>query len=258
MRPLFVTATTPGSRRRILGLSKANALLVARNRMTLLYAAVFPLLPLLLLFEGDGETARHLPILSACLLTALLFPVYYNLLSMVVTRRDELVLKRMRTGEVRDGELLLGMALPGVAVALMTMGVMTGLGAALGVALPANIVLVGLGVLLAAATFAALALWTAAWTRNAEAAQLTSLPVFALILVGLFTELMPERLSAVAERTPGYALTDLLSVGWFADEGSLSFAETWTAGTEPLLVLAAWGLAAGWLAARTMRWEPRS
>ena len=44
---------------------------------------------------------------------ALLFPGYYNLLSMFVTRRDELVLKRLRTGEVRDLELVTSMALPG-------------------------------------------------------------------------------------------------------------------------------------------------
>ena len=42
-----------------------------------------------------------------------LFPVYYNVLSQFVNRRDELVLKRMRTGETRDAELLVSIALPG-------------------------------------------------------------------------------------------------------------------------------------------------
>ena len=42
-----------------------------------------------------------------------LFPVYYNVLSQFVSRRDELVLKRMRTGETRDAELLVSIALPG-------------------------------------------------------------------------------------------------------------------------------------------------
>ena len=49
---------------------------------------------------------------------AALFPVYYNVLSQFVTRRDELVLKRLRTGETSDAELLASIALPGAALAL--------------------------------------------------------------------------------------------------------------------------------------------
>ena len=52
-------------------------------------------------------------------LVASLFPVYYNVLAQFVSRRDELVLKRMRTGETRDGELLASIALPGAISALV-------------------------------------------------------------------------------------------------------------------------------------------
>ena len=52
-------------------------------------------------------------------MVAWLLPVYYNILSIIVTRRDELVLKRLRTGEARDGELLLSMCLPGIAISLV-------------------------------------------------------------------------------------------------------------------------------------------
>ena len=51
-----------------------------------------------------------------------LFPVYYNVLSQFVSRRDELVLKRMRTGEARDAELLASIALPGAVSALVDGG----------------------------------------------------------------------------------------------------------------------------------------
>ena len=75
-----------------------------RNRLTLTYA------------RGDAAAAAAAccssasaatwtpasGIIATSLLMALMFPVYYNLLSMFVTRRDELVLKRLRTGEVRD------------------------------------------------------------------------------------------------------------------------------------------------------------
>ena len=74
-----------------------------RNRLTLFYAVVLPLLPLGLLFLGErGDVDAGVANVSTVLLMALMFPVYYNLLSMFVTRRDELVLKRLRTGEVRD------------------------------------------------------------------------------------------------------------------------------------------------------------
>jgi ABC-2 type transport system permease protein len=41
-------------------------------------------------------------------------------LSQLVTRRDELVLKRLRTGESTDADIIGSLALPGLAVALTT------------------------------------------------------------------------------------------------------------------------------------------
>ena len=68
---------------------------------------------------------------------------------------------------------------------------------AAGLPLPVNPLLVLVGVLLACATFAALAVWTAAWTRNAEAAQMTSMPVIVLAMIGLMSR--PSR----SRCTPG-------------------------------------------------------
>ena len=108
------------STRRVTGLSRTNALLMMRNRLTLTYAVVMPLLPLLLLFNGErGDVDAGAAAISTGLLMALMFPIYYNLLSMFVTRRDELVLKRLRTGEVTDRDLVVSMAAPGVAITLV-------------------------------------------------------------------------------------------------------------------------------------------
>jgi ABC-2 type transport system permease protein len=46
------------------------------------------------------------------LLFALMFVQFYTVLSMVTTRRDEGVLKRLRTGEARDAEILGCVVLP--------------------------------------------------------------------------------------------------------------------------------------------------
>ena len=44
------------SPRRIAGLARANATLLARNRLTFIYAVVLPLLPLGLLLVGDNSS----------------------------------------------------------------------------------------------------------------------------------------------------------------------------------------------------------
>ena len=69
-----------------------------RNPLTLAYGVIGPLLPLAFVpFSAGKETAVAIAI-SAVLMVAWLLPVYYNILSIIVTRRDELVLKRLRTG----------------------------------------------------------------------------------------------------------------------------------------------------------------
>lgn len=263
MTTMTFSPTSPALRRTT-GLTKANGRLMLRNRLNLAYGFVLPLLPLAFLLVGDrGDVGSAGMALVSVIVMAALFPVYYNVLSMTVTRRDELVLKRIRTGETRDLELLTSLALPGVAVAMIV-----GLGAipialALGAPVPVNPVLFVLTVLVSALVFAVLAFWTAAWTKNAEAAQITSMPVILLAVVGQVAISFPEEVRRWIDLTPGAAITDLVRSSWLGLDGpstdpSLSFGETWAAAGQPLLVLAAWAALAAWLAARSMRWEPRS
>ena len=109
---------------RVLGLAHSNALLMRRNLFSVVYAVAVPLLPLAILAYTPEKTGRAgAAPLSLVLLMALLFPVYYNLLSMFVTRRDELVLKRLRSGEAGDAEIIVSMALPGVALVFVVAGI---------------------------------------------------------------------------------------------------------------------------------------
>jgi ABC-2 type transport system permease protein len=255
------------SPRRTLGLARANAVLVARNRLTLLYAVVLPLLPLGLLLVGDTDEGGPAGAGAAAITTALLmtavFPVYYNLLSQLVTRRDELVLKRLRTGESTDAEIVVSLALPGVVVGLVTAALAVPIAVALGQPAPQNPLLHAATVLATLVLFTALACWTAAWTRNAEAAQITSMPVILLAIVGQVAVAFPEEVRRWTDLTPGAALTELVRIGWFglergSVEPSLTAAGTWAAAGRPLLVLGAWTVLAIVLARRSMRWEPRS
>lgn len=256
------------SPQRMLHLARWNAVLLGRNKLSLLYAVVLPLAPLALLLAGDqGDESIGAQAATTMLLVTVLFPVYYNVLSQFVSRRDELVLKRMRTGETRDAELLVGIALPGVVIAagIMVVGVIAAWAA--GQMLPVVLLLLAAGVLLALVMFAAFAYWTAAWTRSAESAQMTSLPIILIASVGPLGAAMtnlPDVVSQVIERTPGAAMGELIRVAWFgldgvtATESTLSTADAWSAAGSPLLVMAAWTLLAVGLAQHSMRWEPRS
>jgi ABC-2 type transport system permease protein len=258
------------SPRRTLGLARANAVLVVRNRMTLLYAVVLPLLPLGLLLVGDGgdggggaPAGAGAAAVVTALMTAAVFPVYYNLLSQLVTRRDELVLKRLRTGESTDAEIVVSLAAPGLVVALGTAVLAVPIAVAFGQSAPLNPLLYAITVVATMVLFAALACWTAAWTRNAEAAQVTSMPVILLAVVGQVAVGFPEEVRRWTDLTPGAALTELVRTSWFgmergSVEQTLDLAATWGAAGRPLLVLGAWTAVGAVLARRSMRWEPRS
>lgn len=255
------TPTQGSAARRVLGMARANAVLLVRNRMTFVYAVVMPLVPLALLLAGPrGESGAGISALTNVLMLAAIFPVYYNLLSLTVTRRDELVLKRLRTGEATDREILGSMALPGVVVLLAVVAISVPVAVALGQPLPANGVLLALAAVLVAVAFAALAFWTAAWTKNAEAAQLTSMPVILVAVVGSLVAILPDRARSVLEWTPGAALDALVRLGWFGQDtegAAVSFADSFTTAAQPLATLVVWAVGAAWLAARAMRWEPR-
>jgi len=253
---------------RTANLARWNLVLLTRNRLAFVYAVVMPLLPLLLLLTGDrGAPSVGASAITTMLLVVGLFPVYYNVLAQFVSRRDELVLKRMRTGEVRDAELVASIALPGVASALAMSVLAVPVAVALDQELPVNALLYLAGAVLAVVMFSAFAFWTAAWTRSAESAQLTSLPIIFIVSFGpLFTSIpgLPDVLRDLAELTPGSAMSEMVRVGWFGLDGqdatktTLDFAETWSAAAGPLVVMVAWTLIAISLARRSMRWEPRS
>lgn len=251
--------------RRTLHMARWNAVLLTRNKLALFYATVLPLAPLLLVLAGArGDTGSGAAAIVSSVLVAGLFPVYYNVLSQFVNRRDELVLKRMRTGEVRDNELLAAIALPGVVIALAIIAVSVPIMAAFGQPWPLNPLVVAVMAVATVVMFAAFAYWTAAWTRNAEAAQLTSLPIIMLAVIGQVSISFPDTLREIASYTPGAAITELVRVGWFglaegeASDPSLAFGDTWAAAAPPLLVLIAWTVIAVDLMRRSMRWEPRS
>lgn len=255
------TATTAPAGR-MAALARAELTLLGRSRGTL-FAALF--VPLILPFSAR-EAAKQMDlaevgltlgtvILPASLGFSLLYAVYVTLVSVYTARREELVLKRLRTGELRDNEILAGAALPAVATGLAQCAVLTaGCTVLLDVGAPRAPHLAVLGLLLGFLLCASLAAVTASFTRSVESAQVTTLPVvfLSMIFSGMFVplEVLPDRVASVCELLPLTPVITLVRGGW---TGELSAYEALGAVATAL----AWTVVGVFAVRRWFRWEPR-
>jgi ABC-2 type transport system permease protein len=258
-----------GSTRRIASLGRAEALLLRRNPIALLIALAVPVSLLLMLrssqplssSEGLGAGATIVTTLTAVTLLV----VYYNLVTALVARREDLVLKRLRTGQTSDAEILAGTAAPAVAIAWAQIAV-GGVAAFVlfGLTAPVNVVLVVVALVLGTAVFVLLAALTTAVTRSVEMAQLTTTPVLvvSLALSGLYIPLgaFPGPLEQLARVLPLTPVVDLLRLGLTGtapDGHTVDLTGSFGAAASPLLVLTVWVTAGAWATRRWFRWEPR-
>ncbi|MBW1604699.1 ABC transporter permease [Streptomyces sp. JJ66] len=247
---------------RIGALGRAELTLLLRNRTAVFTALLMPLLFVGITrssvaevdFDDIGTTANGM-VMTGGVGIVLILVVYNNLVSAFVARREELLLKRLRTSEPTDAEILGGTALPSVALALLQVVLLLVAGVvALDLALPARADLLVLGVLLGCVMLTGLAAATSAFTRSTESAQLTVMPLLLVSLVasGLMVplEIFPDPLAEAFRLLPLTPVMDLVRYGWLGQG---------TGGD----VLRALGLALVWtvlsvLAVRRwFRWEPR-
>lgn len=254
------TTTTPVSR--MASLARAEMTLLGRSKGTLVAALFVPLvLPLSVRSaaeEMDLAEAGLTPgavVLPAAVGFSLLFAVYSALVGVFVVRREELVLKRLRTGELRDAEILGGSALPSVLTGLVQCLVLTvACAVLLDMSAPAAPHLAVLGLLSGIVMCAALAAVTAGFTRTGESAQVTPMPLMIVSMLGsgMFVplELLPDRVASVCELLPLTPVVTLVRGGW---TGDLSAAEALGA----LVTAVAWTLLAVFAVRRWFRWEPR-
>ncbi|MGY1580626.1 ABC transporter permease [Streptomyces sp. MN13] len=253
------TTTVAG---RMGALARAELTLLGRSKATLVTALLVPLaLPFSVRgavdemdLEGAGLTVGTV-ILPAAVGFSLLFAVYASLTTAYVTRREELVLKRLRTGELRDREILVGAALPASGIGLaQCLLVAVGSAAVLDVGAPSAPHLAVVGVLLGIVMCGALAAVTAVFTRTAESAQVTGLPMMFVSMLGsgitVPLEVLPDGLASVCELLPLTPVIALVRGGWTGD----------LSGSEALGDLAtalAWTALAVFAVRRWFRWEPR-
>lgn len=247
--------------RRIGALARAEVVLLRRNPGALGGALVVPAaLALLPAFGSDSPVVRDsglavMIVLGLCVFT-LMFGVYYNLVTALVARREEFVLKRLRTGEIGDVEIIAGAAVPVVALAWfqITVGVIAGY--VLDRRSPSNLLLVlvalGLGTVLCVLLAAAVTIVTS----TVSMAQWTATPlvVVSQLLCGVMIPLdtLPDPLRTLVPYLPMNAVVTLTRLGLTgASPAGLGSAAL------PMLVLGVWIVGVGAIVQRWFRWEPR-
>ncbi len=268
---MTTTTSTPVRHRPLAALARAEYLQFRRNTTLLVMGVGFPVaIPLLTFFIARQSGEEASAALSATtfemfLLMALLFVQYYSVLSMITARRSEGVLKRLRTGEASDVQIQAAPMVPGAVLTLAGTVVVSAVVYAAGSPAPVNPVLMGLALVAGVVIFSLLALATSALTKNAEAAQITSLPVMAIAFVGLSTirGILPDRFQQVADLTPFAALSDLMSLGTSGQlatasgSSALDFGATFAEIGQPVAILVVWTVLALELTRRNFRWDDR-
>jgi ABC-type multidrug transport system permease subunit len=263
----LAASTAPSSLRRVRALAAAETRLLLRNRTAIVNSVLSPLLFVAVasvLGIGGGE-AGGMGLLVTAVAVTLVFLTYYNLVTTYVARREDLVLQRMRTGELTDGEVLAGTAVPTLLVTVGQLALITvGVAALGGWRAPADVVLPVLTVLLGAVLMVALATASTTFTRTPESAQITTLPVVfvTMALSGLVFPLsaLPDALATAARLLPVTPVVELVQLGlsgrtW--DGEVVAGAELWWAALGPLGTLLAWTALAALATARWFRWAPR-
>ncbi|MFD5796277.1 ABC transporter permease [Streptomyces diastatochromogenes] len=248
--------------RRLRALARAELALLGRNRSVVFTALVVPLaLPFTVRPALDQIDLKKEGLsIGAVMMTAaigysLVFAVYTSLVNAYVARREELVLKRLRTGELSDAEILTGTALPAVALGLaQALLLCAGCAVLLHTGAPKAPYLTLLGLAAGLVLSAALAALTASFTRSVESGQVTALPLVFFSMIGsgiaIPTEVLPDRIASVCELLPLSPAIRLIRGGW---TGQLTTSEVLATVATAL----AWTVVAVFAVRRWFRWEPR-
>jgi ABC-2 type transport system permease protein len=229
-----------------LAIAHAELRIMIRNKAV---AMVAVLIPIVVAFAiGIAPTPN---IAAQAILFMLLIGIYVTATTTLSTRRRELFLKRLRSGAASDASVIIGLIAPAVVVTCAQVALMFGVASATAYALPRNVALLIIAVLAGAIMCAGMAFATSAFTKSAEAAQVTTMPFIIAALGGaLLVTLQTTRFAWAGRLLPGGAIVELIVGAW---KGT-----AWVNAWPALLALAAWTFIGVTAAARFFKWEPRS
>jgi ABC-2 type transport system permease protein len=250
----MTTIASTTSAGRVLALAVAETRLVLRNRTLLVSSLILPIglgAFWMMTFQGQSSAA----VVALQIAVAVGMGLYVAATQTLVARRQQKVLKRMRTSDLSDAGLLVAVVAPSAVVAfgqIVIFAVMDAVACIPFAVDPLAFVLAALGGL-ALATAAALA--TAVITPSAERAQITTLPLTFLLLGGAIvaTFLPQEGWWPAVLAVPGAGVGALAR---FAAEGGM-WANGLLAGLLPLAATVVWSIWLATYASKRFRWDPR-
>lgn len=264
-RPGRPTPTAARPRfRRFAALVRMETTILLRNKTAVFTAVALPFL-MAFAFSGFALDRAALGVVLTMVLagSALMFVVYYTLVTSLVARREQLVLKRLVAGEPTPLEVLLAPAVP--LWALMVFQSLVGVVAAVALgSTAAHPWALALAVVGGTTTWTALAIWSSTWTRSVESAQLTTMPLIlvSMLLSGFSLPLdaLPPLAQRIAHWLPMTPVMDLITLG-FTGTGisgdSLVGRDLLAATIEMLIPLVLWTAGALNLGLRRFRWDAR-
>src|SRR4051795_10825072 len=256
------------ARRRVLALAAAEMRLLLRNRTAVMSSVLLPLAVVAAvgaITVSNGGTVDGPGLVASAIGVTLTFVTFYNLVTTFVARREELVLQRMRTGELTDAEVLLGTAVPTLLVTAVQVVLVAAGVAVLGKwSAPVDVVLPLVALVGGGALMVVLAAVSTSFTRTVEAAQFTAMPLVlaATLFSGLLVPLsgFPETAAQVFRFLPLTPVIELIRLGLAGETWNghaVDTAGAWAAALLPLAVLAGWVVLGALVARRVFRWAPR-
>ena len=233
---------------RVLALATSEMRILLRNKLVCATALLLPL-GLGALIASDGESGSWGDVVAMQLVFVMLFCVYATATTSLAARRRQLVLKRLRSGELSDPQILAGLLAPLLVLAAVQSLLLVACAVAFGAPLPDRPFALVPAYLFGSIMAASIALATAAFTASAELVQVTVAPFFLAALVSATWVLSaaPDAVTWLMHLTPGGALADLVRQGW-EDGGAL---------LPPVAGLLVWTAIGCAITRRWFRWEPR-
>lgn len=265
-RPLATPVTRGSAWRRFGSLVRGETTILLRNRTAVFTAVALPFL-MGFAFAGFSLDRAALGVVLTIVLvcSALMFVIYYTMVTSLVARREQLVLKRLVSGEPTPLEVLVAPVVP--LWVLFVFQSLVGIGGALALGTPvAHPWALALAAVGGATAWTGLAILSACWTRTVESAQLTTMPLIlvSMLLSGFSLPLaaLPALVQRIAHWLPMTPVVDLITLGYTGAgiDGTVL--------TEPrdllaavigmLLPLGFWTALSVHQGLRTFRWDPRS
>lgn len=231
----------------LLAIAHAELRIMIRNKAVAMVALLVPLASAFAI--GLAPTPN---VAAEGILFILIAGVYVTATTTLSARRRELFLKRLRSGAAPDTSILIGLLLPAVVVACAQITLMLTIASATKYAPPKSIGLLVIAVLAGATMFAGLAMATSAFTKSAEQAQVTTMPLVIASIAGALLVTLEDaaRFAWLGRLLPGGAIVELITRAWAGT--------AWASAWPTLLALGAWTVIGVAVATRLFKWEPRS